>query len=95
MKFFSFSSSVAALAALSTLASAIPTGGVSKLADGQVLNGLLGRDASSLDARQKADIASSALGFIAAILEQVERDNEVSVISRRSPPLFFSLSDSM
>jgi hypothetical protein len=86
MKFFSFSSSVAALAALSTLVSAIPTGDVSKRADGQVLDGLLRRDASSLDARQKADIASSALGFIEAILKQVERDNEVSVISRRLPP---------
>ena len=87
MKFFSFTSSVTALAALSALASAIPSADVSKRYDGQVLDGLLGRDTGSLDARQKSNIASSALNFIAAILEQVKRDNEVGIISRRLIPL--------
>jgi hypothetical protein len=91
MKFFSLTSSVAALAALSTLASAIPTGNVSKLYDGQVIDGLLVvRDNNSLDARQKANVASSALNFIKSILKQIEKDNEVGAISQRLPPFFLT-----
>jgi hypothetical protein len=89
MKFFSFASSVAALAALSTLASAIPTGNVNKLYDGQVIDGLLvARDSNSLDQRGKSDVAEQVLKFVKSIIEQVKKDNEVGAISQRLPPFF-------
>ena len=87
MKFFSLSSCVAALAALSTLASAIPTGNVSELYDGQVIDGLLvARDSNSLDARGKSDVAEQVLKFVKSIIEQVKRDNQVGAIHQRLSP---------
>ena len=87
MKFFSLTSTVTALAALSTLASAIPTGNVSELYDGQVIDGLLvARDSNSLDARGKSDVAEQVLKFVKSIMEQVKRDNQVGAIRQPLPP---------
>ena len=68
MKFFSFATSLATLAAVTGMVSAIPT----DISDGQVV----GHD---LDARGKAGIAAGALGFLSTIMKQVAQDNKVSI----------------
>ena len=76
MQIFSFTSSVAALAALATLVSTRPTTKVSPHFDSQVLDGLLAHS-NNLNTCQKADIASGALGWLSTIFSQVQKDNEV------------------